>query len=329
MLKFLIIQTAFIGDVILATALIEKLNENFPDAKIDFLLRKGNQGLLHNHPHINKLIIFDKSKGKYQNLLTLIKLIKNEEYNYVINAQRFFTTGVITVFSGAKNTIGFDKNPLSRLFTQRKIHALGKTHEIERNQALIADLTDKEPALPKLYPSVADFEKMRPKAPFICIAPTSVWFTKQYPTARWINLINNIPPKYTIYLLGSLADWNTCQTIAAGSRHKQIENLSGQLSFLQSAALMAGAAMNYVNDSAPLHIASAMNAPVTAIFCSTVPEFGFTPLSSKSYIVQTREKLNCRPCGLHGHRKCPKQHFKCANTIEVEDLLAPLLHNKT
>ena len=46
MQKFLIIQTAFIGDVVLATIIIEKLHADFPDAQIDFLLRKGNEGLL-------------------------------------------------------------------------------------------------------------------------------------------------------------------------------------------------------------------------------------------------------------------------------------------
>ena len=75
--------------------------------------------------------------------------------------------------------------------------------------------------------------------------------------------------------------------------------------------------MNYVNDSAPLHIASAMNAPVTAVFCSTVPSFGFGPLRENGRVVETPEDLDCRPCGLHGHRECPKGHFRCALGIEV------------
>jgi heptosyltransferase-2 len=98
--------------------------------------------------------------------------------------------------------------------------------------------------------------------------------------------------------------------------------LAEELSLLASAALMEGAAMNYVNDSAPLHIASAMNAPVTAIFCSTVPAFGFGPLRENGRVVETAEKLDCRPCGLHGHRACPKGHFRCALGIGVEQVVA-------
>ena len=104
--------------------------------------------------------------------------------------------------------------------------------------------------------------------------------------------------------------------------NNKIEILAGKLNFLSSAALMKNAAMNYTNDSAPLHFASAIDAPVTAIFCSTVPAFGFYPLSSKSFIVETTEALTCRPCSLHGLKACPLGHFKCANTIETSQLLS-------
>jgi len=97
--------------------------------------------------------------------------------------------------------------------------------------------------------------------------------------------------------------------------------LSGKLTFMQSAALMRDAVMNFVNDSAPQHFASAMNAPVTAIFCSTVPAFGFGPLSDNSAIIETDEKLSCKPCGLHGFKSCPEKHFKCALTIRKEKIL--------
>ena len=79
--------------------------------------------------------------------------------------------------------------------------------------------------------------------------------------------------------------------------------------------------MNFTNDSAPMHFCSSVNAPTTSIFCSTVPAFGFTPLSTDSKIIQTKEHLTCRPCGLHGHKKCPKGHFKCSTTINIKELV--------
>ena len=103
--------------------------------------------------------------------------------------------------------------------------------------------------------------------------------------------------------------------------HAHVQNLCGKLSYLQSAALMARADMNYANDSAPLHFASAMDAPVTAVYCSTVPAFGFGPLRPNARVVEIKERLYCRPCGLHGHKACPEGHFRCALEITNEQLL--------
>jgi heptosyltransferase-2 len=82
--------------------------------------------------------------------------------------------------------------------------------------------------------------------------------------------------------------------------------------------------MNYVNDSAPMHFASAVNAPVTAVYCSTVPGFGFGPLSDNRHLVETPEPLDCRPCGLHGYKACPLGHFNCAHKIQDQQLLQTL-----
>jgi len=67
-----------------------------------------------------------------------------------------------------------------------------------------------------------------------------------------------------------------------------------------------------------------VNAPVTAVYCSTLPSFGFGPVSDRSYIVETKEPLPCRPCGLHGRKTCPLKHFNCAYTIKDEQLLDTL-----
>src|SRR5687767_9709079 len=92
--KVLIVQTAFIGDVILSTSLIEKLNKFYPEAEIDFLLRKGNEGILKGHPLIKNLWIWDKKGGKYKNLFKLLSIVRGRKYDLVINLQRFATTGI-------------------------------------------------------------------------------------------------------------------------------------------------------------------------------------------------------------------------------------------
>jgi len=352
--KFLVIQTAFIGDVVLATALIEKLHNHFPDAQIDFLVRKGNEALLINHPYLHEVLVWDKKQHKLQNLWHLIRRVRRTKYDKVINVQRFAATGLLTAFSGAKETIGFDKNPLSFLFTRKIPHIVsalphpGATpdpserplHEIDRNQRLIAVFTDDQPAKPRLYPSADDLTKVQPykDRPYITVSPASVWFTKQYPAEKWVSFLWLVPSSYTVYLLGAPSDKDLCEDILCGIEELPIPdhlstattgpaaviNLSGQLGFLQSAALMKDSAMNYVNDSAPMHFASAVNAPVTAVYCSTVPAFGFGPLSDVKFIVEIKEPLDCRPCGLHGYRACPRGHFHCAYKIQEAQLLETL-----
>ncbi|QKZ12293.1 glycosyltransferase family 9 protein [Spirosoma sp. KUDC1026] len=323
--RFLISQTAFIGDVILATALLEQLHHAYPDAVLDMLVRKGNEGLLAKHPFLNEVLIWDKKGGKYKDLWRLLGVIRSRQYDVVLNLQRFGATGALTALSQAKTTIGFDKNPFSRFFTYQIEHRMEPgIHEIDRNLGLLRPLGVTGPAKrPKLYPSASDYEAVKAyqMQPYVCMAPMSVWFTKQYPAERWIELIRAFPEEYTIFLLGAPPDRAACDQILAQSGRPNGINLAGKLSLLQSAALQQSARMNYVNDSAPLHLCSAMNAPTTAIFCSTVPDFGFGPLADVSRVVQTHENLSCKPCNLHGRKKCPLGHFRCAWGIEQDELL--------
>lgn len=327
--KFLVIQTAFTGDVVLATALIETLHHNYPDAQIDFLLRKGNEGLLQGHPYITNLLVWDKKNNKNSNLVKIAMRVRREAYTHVVNPHRFGSSGLITFLSGAGYKAGFDKNPLSFCYTKKVKHTLSlpyaekPVHEVERNHALIRDIIAIEQSPPRLYPTTADYQAIDQYLvrPYVCIAPASVWFTKQFPAEKWTALVNDLPADYRIYIVGAPSDSPLADSILSATTHPYISNLCGKLSLLQSSALMQGADMNYTNDSAPLHFASALNAPVTAVFCSTVPAFGFGPLRNNGHVVEIKERLYCRPCGLHGHRQCPEGHFRCAKDITNEQLL--------
>lgn len=315
--KVLIIQTAFLGDVILATPLIENIHQQFPHAQIDFLVKKGNESLFKEHPILHQTYLFDKSQ-KRKSLLALVRQIRKEGYDLVLNLHRFSSSGLLTILSGAKETRGFSKNPFSFLFSKRFPHHLENgTHEVDRNLALISDLVSEPMRRPQLYPSIADFQTTAnyKTANYYCLAPASVWYTKQAPPAVWQYLIEKHDEEnHVFYLLGGPDDEELCASIQSTSQRVNVINLAGKLSLMQSAALMKDAKRNFVNDSGPLHLASAMNAPVTAFFCSTVPAFGFGPLSDDSSVIEVND-LACRPCGLHGHKACPKGHFQCGNGL--------------
>jgi heptosyltransferase-2 len=324
--SFLIIQTAFLGDAILATALAESLHASNPDDQISILVRKGHESLFKDHPFIHEVLVWEKRSSKNRNLLRVIRQVRDRKFDGVINLQRFFSTGLITALSGARTRAGYSKNPLSMFFSSRKDHIFGDgTHEVERNLTLISDLTDARITRPKLHPSANDrqiLEKVHGK-PFVVMAPASVWKTKQMPFHKWIELGKLCAPDHRIVFMGGKNDRALCEDIAAEVGADDSLNLAGELNFLESAAVMSEASMNYVNDSGPLHIASAVNAPVTAFFCSTVPEFGFGPLSDDSNVIESSPRPDCKPCGMHGKKECPLKHFRCGNDIEIDSNIIP------
>ena len=356
--KILVIQTASIGDVILATPILEKLHRFYPEAAIDLLVKKGNESLFDGHPFLHEVLVWDKSKRKFRNLDALAHRIWRNKYDLVVNVQRFASTGLLTAFSGAKMRIGFDKNPFSFFYTKKIKHQIGSgIHEVERNLELVKELTDGTYAGPRLYPKdptpdpstegegsnilpsptgrgAGGEGHLRPggevdsgtggRGGMFTISPASLWFTKQYPMERWAELIRQMPKEATVCLLGSKSDNALCEEIIRLAGHPGVVSMAGKLSFLESAALMKQAKMNFTNDSAPMHLASAVDAPVTVVYCSTVPGFGFGPLSSDACVVEIEKPLYCRPCGLHGLKVCPEGHFRCALEIPLNRLTARL-----
>ncbi len=327
------------GDAVLVTSIVEKLHDRFADASLDLVVRKGNEGLFSDHPFLRTLFIWNKLSNKNSNLFKLIGELRRTEYDHVINAQRFFSTGLISALACGKEKIGYDKNPLSFLYDRKVKHSIPDPkqirpyepiaagiviHEVDRLNSLIEHITDRSRPMPRLHPSVKDEKAVddqigTAQEPLIVIAPASVWFTKQWPEAKWIELITALPKQDRVLLIGAPGDVPLCDRIVSAAMRGEV--LAGRLSLLSTAALMKRAKMNFVNDSAPLHIASAMNAPVTAIFCSTVPAFGFGPLQENGRIVERAEPLYCRPCGLHGYKACPEGHFECARDIDIKQVL--------
>ena len=327
--RFLIIQTAFVGDAILASAAVQAIHSAHPEARIDILVRAGNEALYQQDPLISLTLIWEKRRNKYFHLFQTLFTIRKVRYDAVINLQRFAASGFLTAFARAKIKVGYRNNPMSLFFTHKIIHRISTigesiVHESDRIHDCLRAAGITTRAQPRLFIPPSAEEKIAHfvHTEFVTISPASVWFTKQYPAHQWTRLAQSV--QCQIYLLGGSSDANLCSEIAGELRHVRV--LAGQLSLIESAALMKHAVMNYVNDSAPLHLCSATNAPVCAIFQSTSPHFGFGPLSSKSFSIETDRKLDCKPCGLHGRKACPRHHFLCAD-IETTQLLDILPHH--
>lgn len=326
--QVLIIQTAFTGDVILALPVAQRIRSEWPEATIHFLVRKGNENLLEHNPSIDKIWIWDKRQNKLSNLFSLLFQLRKFHFDLAVNCQRFFSTGFLMSLLKAKEKRGFSENPLSNFYSQSFPHTLSPKgtqnpiHEVNRNISLLSGLMSTKILPPKIIPIPDELNKVQslvPEGKWIVLAPASVWFTKQWPLERWKELISLLPEDFIPILVGAPGDYELADKVL-GNRLNGL-NLCGKLSLRESAALMYLAHRVVCNDSAPLHLASAVSAPISAIFCSTIPEFGFYPLSPDSIIIQESQGLACRPCGLHGKKACPETHFKCGLNISAQQVL--------
>ncbi|MBI1184443.1 glycosyltransferase family 9 protein [bacterium] len=299
------------------TSMIESVAQHLQDAEIYVLVRKGNESVLQNNPHIRQLYVFDKKAGKVGEMLRLVKEFRRLSLDVVFNCHRFLSSGLLSVLSGAGKVYGFNKNPLSFFYTKKAPHEYRlRLHELDRNHSLLQlrwpEIAKKRG---KLYPSAQDVIQIQKyiNRPYHILAPASVWFTKQYPASGWAALIERLGT--TVVLIGAKSDVDLCEEIKSKSGNTEVVNLAGELSLLQSTALMQTADAVWANDSAPTHMASVIDVETHTIFCSTTPIFGFGPSASKSYSHETKEHLLCRPCGIHGKASCPEGHFKCSQGI--------------
>jgi heptosyltransferase-2 len=326
----LVIQTAFIGDTILASSFLKTLQERYPDNPLHFMLRKGNESVIQGLPFVHKVWVWDKGEGKVRSLWKLIRELRQYEFRAVFNIHRHFNSGLVSALMRSKVKIGFRQNPLSWFYSHRVNHRIPHNvagrdwHEVQRNLQLLQAF---EPNFPMPF-QLADFRPVLPIAqkhrdkvavykakPFVVVAPASVWFTKQWEESSYTQLVKELALRFQVYLIGGPGDKELCERVKGAT---SAVNLCGQLNLLDSAALMEGAERVFVNDSGPLHLASSVNAKTTAFFCATIPAFGYGPLAQGAIVLESPEKLDCRPCGLHGHTSCPQGHFKCAKNVTVE-----------
>ncbi|MDO9069228.1 MAG: glycosyltransferase family 9 protein, partial [Deltaproteobacteria bacterium] len=197
----------------------------------------------------------------------------------------------------------------------------GKTYKtvIQRYLAAVEKAWVKQPeAKPKLYP-VADPSIKLPQGGFIAIAPGAHWHTKRWSAENYSKLISKLVNRESgIVIVGDKNDRAIAEEIIKASGANAI-NLCGLLDLAQLIYVLSKAKLLVTNDTGAMHIAEAAETPVVAIFGPTVRQFGFAPWRKESRIIET--ELDCRPCALHGSKKCPKGHFNCMKLITTEQVL--------
>ncbi len=333
--RILIIQTAFLGDLVLTLPVIQIIKEKLPDAEVDVLVIPSTAELLNHNSLIRKVIIYDKKISGIGKLLKIANELRNSSYDVIISPHRSARSALISYLSFPDLSISFDTSTLSFLYNETVKYEKG-IHEIQRNLKLLDPLGISESVIvrPELFISnieresvdeVLDGLDVPTGEKFVTIAPGSVWFTKRFPESKFINICNFLSVEgIKTILIGGMSDFETAERIVEGCRSPLINSVAGKLSVLESAELVRRSSVLLTNDSAPLHIGNAVNTPVYAIFGSTVPGFGFYPYGKPDNIFEVNG-LSCRPCGIHGRTNCPVDTLDCMKMINESNVTEKII----
>lgn len=331
MKRALVVQTAYLGDVVLSQPLWASLKKNRPDAEVDLVVQPQWAPLIEPDPHLHQVIRFDKrNEGRgIGGLLRLAAELRRREYDVAFCPHPSFRSALLLWLARIPLRIGFHDSAGSFLYHQRVWRDV-KSPETDRVLALLSALGISPPQqwrIPRL--TIAENliqqaeEKLsawgiEPGKKFACAHPGSVWATKRWLPERFAAVLGDLADDgYQPVVLGGRDDVELANFVQDHCRALPV-NLAGKLPLPELALLLSHASLLVTNDSGPMHVAGAVNTPVVAIFGSTVPALGYAPVGSPSRIVE--KHLPCRPCGPHGYKRCPLDHFHCMKQITVSEV---------
>jgi lipopolysaccharide heptosyltransferase II len=326
--SFLVVQTSFLGDMVLTTPLFARLAS---EAAVDVVCTAAASALLANHPAVREAIVYDK-RGRDRGMVGMARLagkLRTRRYDAAFLAQGSVRSGALTLLAGIPERIGFSTSAGRAFYTTRVVSREGQHHAARllslADRGATVDGAGRSRPRPNLFPGDAEraaadalLHGVASGEPIVALAPGSIWATKRWP--YFVDLARLLISEARIVVIGGEADRPLSDEIADATGGRSID-ATGRLSLLASAEVIGRARVLVTNDSAPLHLASAMNTPTVAVFGPTVPAFGFGPLAERASLAQV-EGLDCRPCDRHGPRRCPLGHWRCMREITAGDVAA-------
>lgn len=332
-----VIQTAFLGDLILSIPFLKRVKQLAPSEKLILVCKKGLGSFLQHQGVIDGFCEIAKgNRGSYQEAR---RYLEQFEITNLFCLHRSVRSLLFSNQLNAKNKIGF-RSFLGFLFFDesfkyekkwpdaiRKFNLLStldqevKTSLEKQNFAELntADEFGRMPSIPSIFSFKGLFKGPRLNSQKqVCIFPGSVWATKRWTEEGFTEVVRGlIKKKYKVLLLGGPEERSLCDSIAAN--FSGVEVLAGKLSIQQSIEKVGESDLVIANDSAATHMAALQSTPAITLFGPTTLDLGFRPWSDSARVVQI--DLDCRPCGAHGHQQCPLGHHHCMKWIKPETVL--------
>ncbi|HMO02790.1 MAG TPA: lipopolysaccharide heptosyltransferase II [Oligoflexia bacterium] len=333
--RILLLQTSWLGDVVLSTPVISALKKIYPHSFLATLTTPLAKPLVQYNPNVDLALTYDKN-GEECSFISLVKKsreLRKLNFNIAFALQRSARSALLVYLSGIKLRVGFADSSLGWLYNRQAKRPVDK-HDVLRNLAIIEPISQDEqnaelclefpknfslsPELLKLLES--EQINLKEKKHYT-LAPTSAWKTKQWSTDEYRRLAKQLTSRGSkIIVIGALSEYDICQKV---TQDLPTLNLAGKTTLLESAYLIKHSKALVSNDSLATHIASAFKTPNVVIFCATSPAFGFGPWRNHAIIVE-KEGLSCKPCSRHGGKYCPTGTESCMKEVYAEQVLAAL-----
>ncbi|MDB4678660.1 lipopolysaccharide heptosyltransferase II [bacterium] len=328
--KILLIQTAFLGDVVLATALQRRLSEAFPEAEIHWLVRPDAEAIVAPLVPFGRVLVYAKraeARGP-GGFFRMARILEEREFDAAVAVQRSFRTAALLWQAGIPLRIGF-AGAGGWFFYNRRVPHQGR-HARDRMVRLVEGFGVSAADPPEPYLRVATDAReavlarlaaagVGSRERLVILAPGSAWRTKQWPARYFGRVAGDLLAKGFDrgIVVGGGGDGMLAAEVAdaAGEGSSRILDWTGKTTAAELVATIAHAQFCIANDSAPGHIAGAVDTPLVAIFGPTTPEMGFVPLG-RWVTIAGHQALACRPCSRHGSMHCPVGTHACMEELD-------------
>lgn len=346
--KVLVIQTAFLGDLALSVPLFKNIRQQMAQVEISLVCRQGlgsflkDLGLIHSFYEIKK-----KDRASYDKVIEALRPI---QFDLLLSPHESWTSARLARQIRAKKKIAYAKWWNYFFFDERVKKNLGLPDSLRQLSLLqnhIPDLNRKLLAFQKMD---HEFQSQNPQgrlspvpewasprvdvqsfvveilsrwglpARFVCLFPGSVWATKQWTEQGFIDTGMQLSREgHQVLIMGGTGEEELSEKIA--NLVPGAISLAGKTKLIETIAILSRADLVITNDSASQHLAALVETPTISIFGPTVQNFGYRPWNSRAVIVE-RVGLSCRPCGKHGHQRCPIGTHECMKSISAIEVLS-------
>ena len=336
-MRCLVVQTAFLGDVILTVPLLDLLRRDPRTSRIFVVAAPPGAGFLEEQGIADRVVTYDK-RGRdagVGGMTRVIRELRELSAEVALVPHRSFRSACLALASGARRRVGFDVSGGRLLFTERVPYLTG-VHEVERVAALAGplgvvlpdgrvpfELSVPDRAGDELASALSD-RGVGFASGAVVVAPGSRWATKRWLPERFSAAAEELSRELdtAVVVVGSHEE-RDIGAVVSGSIPSGAADLTGRLSLKALLALVSRARVVLSNDSAVTHMAAGLGTPVVSVFGSTVPAQGFAPYADRSAVVET--PLDCRPCGRHGSNSCPLGTLECMEGVSVGDVVSRAL----